>query len=173
MATDRDAVFSEIGGPRSETKELCLAVGNGKTIPEDKKDIRVLQDIRSEGRIFCWASVTLDQEVHDALLQDDTVEWPEATSWFYLWSGVESWSLATMRRVVLQWRPQHLSLHFDGFMVDEECDQAHPDLSEKCVAALQSETEHNIKLVKKEKQVALDLIKVNPNTAEAYFSSNC
>ena len=125
-------VCSEVGGTYTEAKELCIAVLNGQKLTDEQEEIAILKELSVEGRLLRWASVALDREFHTQLL--DEADGQEATSFFYVWTGVEAWVLEAMTSVVAStMRPAHLSLHCDGFMVDEPCARAHPELLEKCV----------------------------------------
>ena len=73
--------------------------------------------LRREGRLLCWVAVSLDPSFHTMLVDQGEKRWPEATSLFYLWTPAEDWILESMTRSLMQYTPDHLSLHFDGIKV--------------------------------------------------------
>ena len=147
-SADRGGVLQELG---SGGKEICLGVINGSSIPEGHEHRQVLKQLRTEGRLLRWASATVDREFHTKVVETPEVDWPEATTFFYLWTGAEAWVAEALSTAVRAAQPLHHSLHFDGFMLDKTSSSRRPDLIRECEEAVVRDTKYKVKLVKKHK----------------------
>ena len=67
-----------------------------------------------------WVAVSLNPDLYEQYLHDSEKTFPEATTWHYTWTPVEDHLLDVWTRMILQETVQHLSLHFDGVMVDPD-----------------------------------------------------
>eukprot|EP00973_Karenia_brevis_P073492 10211122-Karenia_brevis.AAC.1 len=115
---DAAAVFDEIDPDHAAAKELCNSVFNGKRIPEHLSQNSFLSSLRKEGIFMRWVAISVDPEMHDRWLQDSERRHPEATTWFYMWTAVEDFILECWVDYVLSKEVCHLSLHYDGIMLD-------------------------------------------------------
>ena len=135
---------------RAEAKSTCLATVNGKRIPPHLAHMDILQGLRDEGRLLRWVSASIDPDFHLDLCRRGDKEWPEATTLFYLWSAVESYVMHFMVQKAMELNPKHLSLHFDGLMIDRGSFNGCPHFANRCETAVRDATGYEVKVVRKE-----------------------
>jgi hypothetical protein len=56
-------------------------------------------------------------DVYARCKADPDKPWPEASTFFFMWSAVEDYILTSFINRALETEIQHLSLHFDGFRI--------------------------------------------------------
>ena len=120
--------MAEVADCGVNEKELLIAALNGQKLTANQEEIDVLVKLRSEGRLLRWVRATLDRSFFKELIETLEQDWPEAVSFFYHWTRVEAWIAHTMSDLALRKGPDHLSLHYDGMMVDKSFSEANPDL---------------------------------------------
>jgi len=99
------------------TKKILLAILNGANLSDAQQGIPDLVKLRSEARLLRWLLCSAYPDAIDIAV-DEKRDWPEATALYYLWTAVEDAILSAAEAFVRQRPYRHLSLHFDGLMVD-------------------------------------------------------
>lgn len=157
--SNKESAIASIGCGRSEGKSLSITTVNGRIIPEKYRHVGILQGFRREGRLLRWVASSIDPEFHTAICAESDRTWPEATCFFYMWSGVEALVLNEALAFTMLRSPSHLSLHFDGFMLDRKTYQSNVDFLEECTVAVRDGTSYNVKWVNKKKHYALSALR--------------
>ena len=102
-------------------KRLLINTLLGETLPVQWQSNGFLQRVRRLGVWLRWVSISWNKTRYNVLVNDDTVEWPEASALAHMWMGVEDWIICSCTDLLFeQCMFQHVSLHFDGFRVDNQ-----------------------------------------------------
>ena len=119
-ANDTEGVRSRI---REQTKmpakSLLLAVAHGGTPPETGDDAldNWLQQLSNDARFLRWLAASQFPDLHMAMIEKGK-DWPENSVFAYFWQTIEDRVLCHMERLTQEVAtPNHMSLHFDGMMV--------------------------------------------------------
>jgi hypothetical protein len=99
------------------TKKTLLAILNGANLSDAQQGIPDLVKLRSEARLLRWLVCSAYPDAIDIAMYEKR-DWPDATAFYYLWTAVEDAILSAAEAFVRQRPYRHLSLHFDGLMVD-------------------------------------------------------
>lgn len=100
-----------------DVKHELLMILGGKAIPESAAENVELQELAQEARFLRWLAISLLPEVYDSEAIQGK-EWPEASVLAALWMAAEDWILQAWQEFVSSESYSHLSLHFDGIIVD-------------------------------------------------------
>ena len=103
-------------------KAVLIRVAHGGAVPEcsDDEVSKLLQGLAREARLLRWLACSCLPDVHSHLIGDKTHDWPENSCFHYLWSTVENWILMSWQAWAMTKPVKHISLHFDGIMLDEQ-----------------------------------------------------
>ncbi|CAK0822362.1 unnamed protein product [Prorocentrum cordatum] len=174
-------VLGQLGVPYNAGKKLFLKVVNGGRIPGEYSTNSFLKALQQEGILLRWFAVAMDTEAHAATAeacngkalhqQDPTKHNPAASSWYYTWTLVEdlilnAWSghvISTLRNV------SHLSLHYDGLMINPEAVADDETFAADCQGAILRATGFDVSIVRKTLHTFLELVKLNGTHARAPF----
>ena len=105
---------SSLGG---DAKSILLSIMNGAGVPNNVKEDPELISLYKESRIMIWVACHVFASGLEAAVSEKR-EWPESTAFHYLYSAVEDFVLSAAVEYVKRWSPRHLSLHYDGLMLE-------------------------------------------------------
>lgn len=77
-------------------------------------------------------------------------DWPESTALHYLWTAGEDYILQAITSAVLLVPTKHLSLHFDGIMVDDARVGDHSGFQDYIQRHVEEKTGYKINIRRKE-----------------------
>ena len=145
-----------------KAKTIALKVANGGSWPEcvDAEALSFLSDLSKEARLLRWWSCNLVPDVHRFALDNPKKHsWPENTAFHYVWTTVESQCLMAAVDFVRTSEVKHLSLHFDGLMVDATRCRATPGFGASTAQAIQSSTGFRVELVQKTSETFFEMVR--------------
>ncbi len=157
---DRNSVIATVAGgvlSHAAAKSLLIGTFNGQKIPSNTPAKELLEKLRMEGRICRWLAATLMPDLLRSLA-DDKKTWPEASVFFHLYAGVEDYVLEAMADFALQKPVQHLSLHFDGIMLDTAAVQSRADFKTEAERFVEQATGYKVELTLKKHALFLDFL---------------
>ena len=145
----RDAIKAAVG---FDAKSVLIKVAHGGSVPEtgDHAVDELLSGISREGRLMRWLACSALPEVY-AVAQQNAKKYPrpEATVFHYFWATVENQCLVSFARLA-QMRPvRHLSLHFDGLLVDASRADASENFGAEAEATILADTAYRVKIARK------------------------
>ena len=91
--------------------ELNLAVTNGEQVPTDWSGDIYLTMLSKEGKAMRWLACSMLPEEYAENIADRDCSWPEARTFFQLWSGCEDMMLDAMVGCAMERGSHHMSLH--------------------------------------------------------------
>ena len=105
-------------GPYRETysvhvKKVILSVAHGASVPE----IALEEERGLEVRLLRWVACWDLLELHKQFTDKGNRPWLENSTFAYWWETLEVGALRVPKEEFATTRHDHLSLHFDGFMV--------------------------------------------------------
>jgi len=159
--TDKDGVSRGLGVASRAAKKLVLETLNGQGVPEEHKADEFLTGLYNEGRVLRWLGCSLQPALLSIVEDDSTKKWPEATMFHFLWTAVEDYILESWTEFILQHEVQHLSLHFDGVLVDSSRVRKSPDFKAESEEHILKETGYKVNLVRKVPLVFLEGCRAN------------
>ena len=165
---DREAVLREVAGQDGNLKEakcLVISVFNGKRVA-DKSDSKMLADLRKEGRLFRWMAASLYPTLYTQICEAPGKTWPEASMAFLVYASIEDNILQALVEHVRSKPTRHLSLHFDGVMVDKDRVGDPSKFQAEAEGAILDQTSYPIKLELKKHSLVLALIKETATAAD-------
>ena len=151
--TVRDAIKGAIGfNSKWDAKSVLIKVAHGGRAPEtgNRAVDELLSGISSEARLMRWLACSLLPEVY-AFAQQNLKKYPrpEATAFHYFWATVENQCMVSFARLA-QMRPvRHLSLHYDGLLVDASRAEASEDFGAEAQAIILADTGYRVKIARK------------------------
>ena len=154
-AEDPDAVRSAIAGAGVlgfDAKAILIKVAHGGSVPETGNHAvdELLAGISREARLLRWLACSLLPDVHKAVLQNPKkYSWPEASVFHYMWATVENQCLVSFVRFAQMQPLRHLSLHFDGLLVDAARADASEDFAAAAQATILADTGYSVHIVRK------------------------
>ena len=142
-----------------KAKGVVIKVAHGGSVPKvDNPEVAsFLTCISSEARYLRWLACSSLPEVHEGLVGDKAEgqtndakdSWPEATCFHFFWTTVENKVLLTWVQWVAGGPLRHLSLHYDGLLVDRARCQASADFKAESEAFIETDTQYKVTLIAK------------------------
>ena len=109
---------------RETGKHVLTAVMNGGGLTSRWADNPFLKQLQQLARFMRWLSCSLLPDVYHHCREIEHRKFPEASTFFFMWSAVEDQILAAWTDFVMELQVTHLSLHWDGIRLqaDLPCD---------------------------------------------------
>ena len=148
-----------------DVKPLLLAILNGGSIPDDLQDCRDLIQLRNESRMLRW----LVASAYPAAVAQATADgrpWPEATAVFYAWTAGEDVVLEAWASFVSARSAAHLSLHWDGLLVDRRSVGDEAIWLSSVHSHIESTTGFKVTIRRKDVNTFLDLVRSCASTVD-------
>jgi hypothetical protein len=146
----REEILLAIDPDRAEAKRICIATFSGQRIPLHLVGNDILKGLQQEGRLFRWLAISLRPNLHDDFIEDSTRPWPDATSMHNLWTQIEDWILEAWCQYVKTSPITHLSLHYDGILVDKHRIEASANFIAEAQQAIHDATNYKVEIEYKE-----------------------
>lgn len=152
----------------SDGKQIINSVLHGGPLPAHitgeprKKLLRLSIYMR-------WLASSIFSEEFDSLSKDTDKRHPDATIFFYMWTTVEDWIVASWVSRLQTFSPEHLSLHFDGVRLDSDsmmkarADQR--QFLDDCEGHIYKETGFKVTIVEKKPLTLLQLVEASASRA--------
>ena len=111
-----------------------------------------------ESRLLRWIACSDFVDLHTQFI-DESKAWPENSTFAYWWQTLEDWVLCCIQ--VRASTTSHVSLHFDGFMVDRNLqpDCSTPDFLDRLAHRLLDVTGFTIPFVVKEHRTFMQMLR--------------
>lgn len=157
LATNRDAIcVDKLGVTKPEGKQLLLEVFNGAHLAPQWQDNAFLKEVQ-KASFFCrWLACTNLPSAYVHCAGDAKRKQPDVSTLFFFWTAVEDYILQIWVEYLLQLRPQHLSLHYDGVRVDRETVRAHRDLGKAAEEHIATKTGFRVNIAEKHHRTLLE-----------------
>lgn len=109
-----------LGTDLSTGKELLSSVmgGSALTPPWDKNAF--LPEVQKLARYMRWVACSLLPDVYQTCCTHEQRSYPEASTFFFMWSAIEDFILSAWLEATTQYTIRHLSLHYDGIRLDAD-----------------------------------------------------
>ena len=161
-----DVCRNELHLPLAIGKKVVLEVVSGSAIPSHLTSNDFLQKLSSASRMLRWLAISLMPDVFDQLLSDDT-RWAEASTFSFMWQGVEDYVISSIVDLAREEQLRHLSIHFDGVRIDtarvlrstppgEDPSDA---FCRQCQERIHKDTGYKVRLVEKTQNYMLDILR--------------
>ena len=140
---------------------------------QDRKTFEFLTALSAEARLLRWWACTVVPEMHHTAIKEIKKHpWPENTAFHYVWTTVENQCLVSFVNFVKQKPFKHLSLHFDGLMVDSVRCQQDDDFGKEASASIHNDVGISVSLVQKTNQTLFQKLKAaRPQVSSVQDSS--
>ena len=152
-ASDIESVRSLVEtGFDCNAKAELLRVGHGGGVADSgiEEVDKFLAGVSREARLLRWLAASLLPEAHRFFMQNPKkYTWPQNTVFHYLWTTLENQCLKAMVGFVLSQPVVHLSLHFDGLLVDAARATSSPDFGGQLESCVREKTGFRVRLVQK------------------------
>ena len=158
LATDRAAFISELGVDSVQGKQLINTVLHGGSPPESLKANASMVKLQRISIYLRWVAMNLFYDDYKSLKDMKDKPFPSASVLSLLWQSVEDVVLHAWTKQLVDMKPKHISLHFDGVRVSKAVitdEDACIAASEKTIADV---TAFNVKIVVKTHHAFGDLI---------------
>ena len=105
----------------AKTKAVILGVTHRGAVPdiEHAESARWLRALSMESRLLRWIACSDFGLLHDRLIEAKK-PWPENSTFAYWWQTIDIRVLLCVEEVARASTSNHLSCHFDGFMVHKD-----------------------------------------------------
>lgn len=124
----------------AEGKPILNAVFNGGAIPLVPHGTDFLQALSNAGRFMRWLSCELAPQVFQDCKDDPQRNFPEASTFTFVWNAVEDYCLGPWIKHLQQYSLTHLSLHYDGIRVQGDLPEDIDNVCKECAECIHSET---------------------------------
>ena len=146
----------------AEAKAVALKVANGGGIPQctDPEALQFLTQLSKESRLLRWWACGLVPDLVDyAASQPRKHHWPENFAFHYVWTTAENQCLLALVEWLRTSECRHLSLHYDGVMVDAARCERQGAFGAEAAQAIADGTGFQVELVKKTDLTLLDRLR--------------
>ena len=157
LATCAQEVYDLLGLSKSSAKELCFSVVNGATIPQEFENNETMKQLNLEGILLRWVAVALNPLLHAQCVEEGRRH-PSASVLYYTWTMAEDFILEAWTKFIAMHPIRHLSLHFDGVMVDAARVGNQEVFKKSCEDAIHQATGYIVSIALKKHVAFLDLI---------------
>ena len=170
-ADSRASVCTEdLGVSPARGKLILNTVLNGGRPPKDLLANSFLRRLQSLS-VWCrWLACSLLPQVHEVMQSRDDKTFPTATVFHHLWTCVEDCILQRWAEYVLEHKPTHLSLHFDGIRVNADVAEDREDFIRKCEEHVLRTTSFRISIREKRHFSCMSLLRARVSGVESLSS---
>ena len=158
LATERAAFLSELGVDSVRGKKIVNAVLNGGSPPENLKANGNIQKLQKISIYLRWVAMNLLYDDYTSLKDVKDKPFPSATVLSLLWQSVEDVVLCAWTEQLVDMKPKHLSLHFDGVRVSKNAIANAESHIAACEKAITEKTSFRVKIVLKAHRTFRELV---------------
>jgi hypothetical protein len=158
-AWDREGVCTtELKCSVAAGKPLLNAVVNAKGLQAPHDDNLFLASLTRASRYMRWLACSVLPGVYKEAADDPTRRFPEATTFYRLWTAVEDAILTEWCSFAMRSSPSHLSLHYDGIRVHKDLGMPVEEFCRQCEAHILETVGFKVSIREKKHQYFLELL---------------
>ena len=174
-ASDTKGVRSQVAaGFGVDAKAEILKVGHGgSTTTSGNEEVdNFLAGISREARLLRWLAASMLPQAHKFFTEDlKKYTWPENTVFHYFWTTIENQCLRALVGYVTSRPIVHLSLHFDGVLVDAARATCSSDFGAEAEAVITQRTGYRVSLVRKMENTFFEFLHSRTTCSDMVISS--
>ena len=158
----RDEMIRLHLGPDLTAGKLLLqkALGGGQ-ISEGHENNSLLLKVSRLARVLRWAACSVLPDVYTSYSSREDKR-AESSTFAIFWQRAENMIICSWYSWILQHRPSHLSLHFDGIRVDAKCIESLgvsvDDFNIQAEKHIREATGFDVKIVEKKHQTFIEML---------------
>ena len=158
LATERTAFLSELGVDSVRGKKIVNTVLNGGSPPESLKTNDNILKLQKISIYLRWVAMNLLYDDYTSLKDVKDKPFPSASVLSLLWQSVEDVVLCAWTEQLIDMKPKHLSLHFDGVRVSKNVIANAESHIAACEKAIAEKASFKVKIVVKAHRTFRELV---------------